>query len=463
MVRVCSLKGEHTVAMAKADPEREERRRQQKEMADSLRSSGALDEIFARIDAGEPLTGHEGLLKGMLKASLERGLNVELSDHVGYDRGDPDASMFANSRNGSFPKTVATEIGDVELAIPRDRQGTFSPMLIPTGVRRLDGLDAMIISLYAGGMTVRDIAHHLASTIGTELSHETISKIVDAVSDEVLAWQQRPLDALYPVVYLDAIIVKVRDGGHVRNKAAHIAVGVDFDGIKHVLGIWVQTTEGAKFWASVCAELANRGVKDVLIVCCDGLTGFPEAIAATWPHATVQTCVVHLIRASMRFVNYSDRKQVAAALRPIYQAANEDGALIELDAFAQTPLGRKYPSTVKAFRDAWERFVPFLAFPPALRRVIYTTNSIESLNYQLRKVTKNRGHFPNDAAVVKLLWLAICNIEDKRARDRAKERGLPATQRKASGRLVEGQVTTNWKQALEQLTLAYPDRLNPHL
>jgi putative transposase len=451
------------VAMAKADPEREERRRQQKEIADSLKSSGALDEIFARIDAGEPLTGHEGLLKGMLKASLERGLEVELSDHVGYDRGDPDASMFPNSRNGSFPKTVATEIGDIELAIPRDRQGTFSPMLVPTGVRRLDGLDAMIISLYAGGMTVRDIAHHLASTVGTELSHETISKIVDAVSDEVLAWQQRPLDALYPVVYLDAIIVKVRDGGHVRNKAAHIAVGVDFDGIKHVLGIWVQTSEGAKFWASVCAELANRGVKDVLIVCCDGLTGFPEAIAATWPQATVQTCVVHLIRASMRFVNYSDRKQVAAALRPIYQAANEDGALIELEAFAQTPLGRKYPSTVKAFRDAWERFVPFLAFPPALRRVIYTTNSIESLNYQLRKVTKNRGHFPNDAAVVKLLWLAICNIEDKRARDRAKERGLPAGQRRAPGRLVEGQITTNWKQALEQLVLAYPDRLDPYL
>jgi putative transposase len=449
--------------MAKADPEREERRRQQKEIADSLRSSGALDEIFARIDAGEPLTGHEGLLKGMLKASLERGLEVELSDHVGYDRGDPEAAMFPNSRNGSFPKTVATEIGDVELAIPRDRQGTFSPMLVPTGVRRLDGLDAMIISLYAGGMTIRDIGHHLASTVGTELSHETISKIVDAVSDEVLAWQQRPLDALYPVVYLDAIIVKVRDGGHVRNKAAHIAVGVDFDGIKHVLGIWVQTTEGAKFWASVCAELANRGVKDVLIVCCDGLTGFPEAIAATWPQATVQTCVVHLIRASMRFVNYSDRKAVAAALRPIYTAANDHGALIELEAFEQTALGRKYPSTVKAFRDAWERFVPFLAFPPALRRVIYTTNSIESLNYQLRKVTKNRGHFPNDAAVVKLLWLAICNIEDKRARDRAKERGLPATQRRASGRLVEGQITTSWKQALEQLVLAYPDRLNPYL
>ena len=451
------------MAMTKTDLEREERRREQKEIADSLKESGALDDIFARIDAGEPLTGHEGLLKGMLKASLERGLEVELSDHVGYDRGDPEASMFPNSRNGTFPKTVATEIGDVELAVPRDRQGTFTPMLVPKGARRLDGLDAMIISLYAGGMTVRDIGYHLTATVGTELSHETISKVIDAVADEVLAWQQRPLDALYPVVYLDAIIVKVRDGGHVRNKAAHIAVGVDFDGIKHVLGIWVQTTEGAKFWASVCAELANRGVRDVLIVCCDGLTGFPDAIAATWPQATVQTCVVHLIRASMRFVNYTDRKAVAAALRPIYTAVNDEGALIELEAFEQTPLGRKYPSTAKSFRDAWERFIPFLAFPPALRRVIYTTNSIESLNYQLRKVTKNRGHFPNDTAVVKLLWLAICNIEDKRARERAKERGHPSTQRKAAGRLVEGQITTNWKQALEQLVLAYPDRINPYL
>lgn len=450
------------MAMTKTDPERDERRRQQKEIADSLRSSGALDEIFARIDAGEPLTGHEGLLKGMLKATLERGLDVEMTDHVGYDRGDPDAALFSNSRNGTFPKTVATEIGDVELAVPRDRHGTFSPMLIPKGVRRLDGLDSMIISLYAGGMTVRDIGHHLAETLGTELSHETISKIVDAVSDEVLTWQSRPLDALYPVMYLDAIVVKVRDGGHVRNKAAHIAVGVDFDGIKHVLGIWVQATEGAKFWASVCAELANRGVKDVLIICCDGLTGFPEAIAATWPQATVQTCVVHLIRASMRFVNYKDRKAVAAGLKPIYQAANENAALAEFETFEKSELGRRYPSTVKAFRGAWERFVPFLAFPPALRRVIYTTNSIESLNYQLRKVSKNRGHFPNDAAVVKLLWLAICNIEDRRARDRAKERGTK-TPRRAAGRLVEGQTTTNWKQALEQLVIAYPDRINPHL
>ena len=451
------------MTVTKFDPDREERRQRQAEIAESLRESGALDEIFARIDAGEPLTGHAGLLQGMLKATLERGLGTELTEHVGYEPGDPDAAMFPNSRNGTYAKTVASEVGDIELAIPRDRNGTFTPMLVPKGVRRLDGLDSMIISLYAGGMTVRDIGHHLASTIGTELSHETISKIVDTVADEVLAWQQRPLEALYPVMYLDAVIVKVRDGGHVRNKAAHIAVGVDFDGVKHVLGIWVQTTEGAKFWASVCAELANRGVRDVLIVCCDGLTGFPEAVAATWPEATVQTCVVHLIRAAMRFVNYADRKAVAAALKPIYTAANVDAALGELETFEGSPLGKKYPSTAKAFRDAWERFIPFLGFPPALRRVIYTTNSIESLNYQLRKVTKNRGHFPNDAAVVKLLWLAICNIEDKRARERARERGLPPSQRKAPGRLVEGQITTNWKQALEQLALAYPDRINPHI
>lgn len=447
----------------KNDVERVERRLAQAAVADSLKASGALDELFARIDAGEQLAGHDGLLKAMLKATLERGLDVELTDHVGYDRGDPDAAMFANSRNGTYAKTVATEIGDVELAVPRDRQGTFSPMLVPKGVRRLDGLDAMIVSLYAGGMTVRDIAHHLQATIGTELSHETISKVVDAVAEEVLAWQQRPLEALYPVLYLDAIVVKIRDGGHVRNKAAHIAVGVDLDGVKHVLGIWVQASEGAKFWASVCAELANRGVKDVLIVCCDGLTGFPEAVAATWPEATVQTCVVHLIRAAMRFVNYKDRKQVAAAIKPIYTAANDHGALSELEAFEATPLGKRYPSIVKTFRAAWDRFIPFLGFPPALRRVIYTTNSIESLNYQLRKVTKNRGHFPNDTAAVKLLWLAICNIEDKRARDRAKERGLPPGQRRAGARLVEGQATTNWKQALEQLALAYPDRITPHL
>jgi putative transposase len=437
-----------------------------KEIAEQLKASGALDDLFAQIDAGDlqQLTGPGGFVQGLIKAALERGLQAELGDHLGYEKGDPEARLYPNSRNGTSGKTVASEVGDIDLDIPRDRSGTFVPQLVPKGSRRIGGLSDMIISLYAGGMTIRDIQHHLVSTIGTELSHETISKITDEVLDEVLAWQRRPLEALYPVIYLDALVVKVRDGAHVRNKAAHIAVGVDMDGIKHVLGIWVQQNEGAKFWAGVCAELANRGIRDVLIVCCDGLTGFPEAIEATWPEATVQTCVVHLIRAAMRFVGYQDRKKAAAALRPIYAAVDSDAALEALAEFSTSEMGRKYPTAVKTFEDAWERFTPFLAFPPELRRVIYTTNSIESLNFQLRKVTKNRGHFPNDDAVVKLLWLAICNIEDKRARDRRKEAGRSrGLKRNAEGRLVEGQVTTNWKQALAQLALAYPERINHHL
>jgi putative transposase len=352
----------------------------------------------------------------------------------------------------------------VDLAVPRDREGSFTPRLVPKGARRTGGLDDMIVSLYAGGMTVRDIAHHLESTLGTELSHETISKITDEVLEEVLEWQKRPLDPLYPILYLDAIIIKVRDGHQVQNRAAHIAVGVDMEGLKHVLGIWVEATEGAKFWAGVCAELANRGVQDVLIVCCDGLTGFPEAIAATWPAATVQTCVVHLIRASMRFIGYQDRKKVAAALRPVYTAPTADAALDALDDFEASELGRKYPATVRTWRNGWEKFIPFLAFPPPVRRIIYTTNAIESLNYQLRKVTKNRGHFPNDQAAVKLLWLAICNIEDKRAKERAKvDSKTRANRSKSFHKLIEGTTTQGWTDALGILVLNYPDRLGPYL
>jgi transposase-like protein len=456
--------------MSKSNMSRAEQRRADRADAPGARAaaelarSGALDGLFARIDAGEiELVGQGGFIPGLIKATLERGLQVELADHLGYEKGDPAASAFPNSRNGTTPKTVASTAGQIDLDVPRDRLGTFVPQLVPKGSRRLGGIDEMIISLYAGGMTVRDIEHFLLTTVGTELSHDTISKITDQVSDEVAAWQHRPLDALYPVIYLDAVVVKVRDGAHVRNRSAHIAVGVDIDGIKHVLGIWLQSSEGAKFWAGVCAELANRGISDVLIVCCDGLTGLPDAIEATWPLATVQTCTVHLIRASMRFVGYQDRKAVAAALKPIYTAPDEKAAAFELDAFADSTWGKKYPHTVATWRTAWTRFVPFLQFPPELRRVIYTTNSIESLNYQLRKVSKNRGHFPNDTAVMKLFWLAICTIEDKRARDRAAERGLASTERKASGRLVEGQVVTNWKRALAQLALVYPDRINPHL
>ena len=433
------------------------------EVVEELKATGALDELFAKIDYGDiELTGDGGLVPMLIKETLERGLQAEMTSHLGYGPGDREAKTTTNSRNGSYPKTLATEAGEIEVAVPRDRAGSFTPRLVPKGSRRLGGLDDMIISLYAGGMTIRDIQHHLVTTIGTELSHETISNITDAVLEAVVEWQQRPLDDFYPVIYLDAIRVKVRDSGHVRSKAAHIAVGVDMDGVKHVLGIWVQNTEGASFWAHVCAELANRGVRDVLIVCCDGLTGLPEAIEATWPDSLVQTCVVHLIRASNRFVAYGDRKAVSKALKDVYAAANEDAALAALDAFAGSPLGQKYPSAVAVWENAWERFTPFLSFPPMLRRVIYTTNTIESLNYQLRKVTKNRSQFPTDDSVVKLLWLAICNIEDKRAHEREKERGAPGP-RKAAGRLVQGQLTTNWKQALAQLQVAYPDRINPYL
>ena len=427
---------------------------------DDLVEAGLLDELMARVDAGEvQLTGEGGFLPAMIKAVLERGLQAELTDHLGYEKGDPAGRGSGNSRNGSTPKTVASEVGDIAVDTPRDRAGSFEPRLVPKGARRVGGLDEMIISLYAGGMTIRDIQAHLARTIGTELSHETISKITDAVLEEVTEWQTRPLDELYPIVYLDALVVKVRDGHQVRNKAAHIAVGVDLDGVKHVLGIWVQATEGAKFWAGVCAELANRGVKDVLIVCCDGLTGFPEAIEATWPQATVQTCVVHLIRASMRFVSYKDRKKVAAALRLVYTAPTVEAAEAALLEFLESELGARYPATVSTWLNAWERFIPFLEFPPALRKVIYTTNSIESLNYQLRKIIKNRGHFPNDTAVIKLLWLAIRDIEDKRARQRAKDAGKKSGERTAPGRLVEGATVQGWRACLGALTIAYPDRL----
>jgi putative transposase len=427
---------------------------------DQMVDAGLLDKLMEQVDSGEvQLTGEGGFLPAMIKAVLERGLQAELSGHLGYEKGDPAGRGSPNSRNGSTPKTVATEVGDVALDTPRDRAGSFEPRLVPKGARRVGGLDEMIISLYAGGMTIRDIQAHLARTIGTELSHETISKITDAVLEEVKAWQARPLEELYPIVYLDALVVKVRDGHQVRNKAAHIAIGVDLDGIKHVLGIWVQATEGAKFWGGVCAELANRGVRDVLIVCCDGLSGFPEAIEATWPRTTVQTCVVHLIRASMRFVSYKDRKKVAAALRLVYTAPTVDAAEAALLEFADSDLGQRYPATVSSWENAWERFIPFLEFPPELRRIIYTTNAIESLNYQLRKIIKNRGHFPNDDAVIKLLWLAIRDIEDKRARQRATEAGKKANERKAPGRLVEGATVHGWKAALGALTIAYPDRL----
>jgi len=422
--------------------------------------AGLLDNVLAQADEGElRLTGDGGFLPEMVKRVLEAGLRAEMTAHLGYEKHDRAGHGSGNSRNGSTPKRLGTEVGDIDLATPRDRNATFDPQLVGKGERRLDGLSDMIISLYAKGMTVGDIQHHLQSTIGSELSHETISNITEAVAAEVKAWQARPLEAGRFLVVV-ALVVKVRDNHQVRNKAAHIAVGVDTDGVKHVLGIWVQTSEGAKFWAGVLAELRNRGVADVLIVCCDGLTGFPDAIEATWPKAVVQTCVVHLIRASMRFISYSDRRAVSTALKPIYTAPTVDAAAAELDIFEGSNWGKRYPATVRVWRDAWERFIPFLEFAPELRRIIYTTNSIESLNYQLRKIIKNRGHFPNDEAVVKLLWLAIRDIEARRAAERAKETGLAKGQpRKAPPKLVEGAQVQGWNQALGALTIAFGDRL----
>lgn len=314
-------------------------------LAQELKDSGVLADLFARIDAGDvDLSGDGGLIPALVKTTLERGLTAEMDSHLGYSHSDREgkaANGRKNSRNGSYTKTVDSQVGPIEIQVPRDREGEFTPRLVPKGSRRLGGLDDMIISLYAGGMTVREIQWHLETTLGTELSAQTISNITDAVLDAVLEWQKRPLDEFYPVMYLDAIRIKVKDGGHVRNKAAYLAMGVDMEGVKHILGIWVQNTEGASFWASVCTNLANRGVKDVLIVCCDGLTGLPEAVEATWPDSMVQTCVVHLIRASMRFVSYKDRKAATKALKPVYEAVDADAALTALEEFERSELGKE--------------------------------------------------------------------------------------------------------------------------
>lgn len=372
-----------------------------------------VDRLLADAGDGE-LLGPDGLLSELTKAVMERALGAELTDHLGYERGDLAGYGSGNSRNGSYPKRILTDLGGVDLAIPRDRAGSFEPKLVPKGVTRLEGFNERVIALYARGMTVRDIRAFLLEMYGVEVSPDLISTITDAVVDELVEWQNRPLDRVYPIVYLDAIVCKVRHEGSVRNKAAHLAVGVDVDGRKHVLGIWIETAEGAKFWLKVITELRNRGVEDVLIVCCDGLKGLPEAIEAVWPQASVQTCVVHLLRASLRFCSYKDRKHVASALKAIYRATSAEAAEIEFDAFAQV-YGVRFPGVVSLWKASWERFTPFLAFPPEIRTVIYTTNAIESINYQLRKITRNRGHFPNDEALLKLLYLGVRNLNTKRA------------------------------------------------
>lgn len=404
-------------------------------------SPEALDELMAKVDAnGLELLGPDGVLAGITKAVIERALDEERTHHLGYERGDPAGRGSGNSRNGTFLKTVLTDIGAVDIDVPRDRNGTFDPALIPTGSTRLAGFNDRIISLYAGGMTTRDIRRHLGQIYGVEVSPDLISRVTDGIVDELNEWQNRPLDAVYPIVYIDALVVKVRDQGTVRNKAAYLAIGVDVEGRKHVLGVWMgDGDEGAKFWLNVLTEIRNRGVADVLVVCCDGLKGLPDAIEATWPRAVVQTCVIHLIRGATRYCSYKDRKAVAKALRPIYTAINEAAANEALDDL-ELEWGDRYPGIVRLWRDAWERFTPFLAFPAPLRKIVYTTNLIESTNFQLRKVSKNRGHFPSDAAALKLLRLV--------ARDITTTRGGTA-----------GTGTYAWKEALNILDIHFPNRL----
>jgi putative transposase len=430
-----------------------------------------LDALLERSkdeSGGLRLTGEGSMLGDLVKAVLERALEAELSAHLGYEKHDTAGNNSGNSRNGSIRKTVQTGIGPVHLAVPRDRTGTFEPVLVPKRAGRISGgLDDMIISLYAHGMTVRDILHHLNQVYGTQLSPEQVSAITDQVLEEVKAWQHRVLDPVWPAVFLDAIMVKVRDNHVVTSKPAYLAVGIDTDGDKHVLGIWLARTplaeatggESGRFWAAVTADLRNRGVRDILICCCDGLAGFEDAIHAAFPAATVQTCTLHLIRNSMRPVARKDHDGVAKELRKIYTAPNADAAFDALATFSASALGNKYPRAVKVWENAWDRFIPFFAFSPPVRKLLYTTNSIESLNYQLRKVTKNRGHFPGDDAVVKLLWLAIINIEDKRARERARLRKETGKRSDHPARLIEGQKTIGWREALNELDIAYPGRI----
>jgi transposase-like protein len=430
-----------------------------------------LDALLERSkdDAGGlRLTGEGSMLGELVKAVLERALGAELTAHLGYERRERAGHNSGNSRNGTISKNVQTGIGPVPVEVPRDRNGSFEPLLVPKRSGRISGgLDDMIISLYAHGMSVRDILHHLEQVYGTQLSAETVSRITDQVLEEVRAWQSRPLDPVWAVVFLDAIMVKVRDNHVVQNKPAYLAIGIDADGEKHVLGIWLAKTppdaatagEGARFWGSVMTDLRNRGVRDIVIACCDGLAGFEDAIGAAFPAAVVQRCVVHLVRNSLRPVARRDGAAVAKELRTIYTAPSEEAALDALAAFAASPLGQKYPQAARVWEDAWEGFTPFLAFTPGVRKLLYTTNSIESLNYQLRKVTKARGHFPGDDAVVKLLWLAIVNIEDKRARERAARRAATGKRHDQPARLIEGQRVMGWREALNELDTAYPGRI----
>ena len=394
-----------------------------------------IDNLLKDYKKPEDLIGENGLLKQLTKQLLERAMTAELTEHVGYERHDPGGHNSGNSRNGKSAKTLKGTFGTMPIEVPRDRNGSFEPQIIEKHQTRFTGFDDNIISLYARGLSTREIQQHLEEIYQVEVSPALISSVTDEVIEEVKVWQNRPLEEVYPILYLDALQFKVRDGAHVRNKAIYVAIGVKLNGLKEVLGLWVAQTEGAKFWLQVMTELKNRGVNDVFIACVDGLKGFPEAIETVFPKTEVQLCIVHLVRYSLNFVGWKQRKEVARDLKIIYNAATEAEAETRLAEFA-AKWDAKFPTIAKSWRSNWARVIPFFAHPPEIRRVIYTTNAVESLNMSLRKVTKARSSFPNDEAVLKLLYLALRNI--------AKKWTMPVR---------------DWKAALNRFAIVYENRL----
>ncbi len=396
----------------------------------------------ARAD-GVALTGDGGLLTDLMRHVLQRGLEVELSEHLGYERHAVEGRGSGNSRNGSYPKTITTEVGEVEVLMPRDRAGTFEPVTIPKHQRRLDGLTGNVISLYAKGMTTGDIQAHLAEIYDTEISRETISKITDAIVEDMVAWQNRPLDPIYAVLLIDAIVIKVR-GSQVANRPVYVAIGVNLDGERDVLGLWLGPSggEGAKQWATMLTELRNRGVADALIVCCDGLKGLPESIRTTWPDATVQTCVVHMVRNSLRYASKKHWQTIVKEMRQIYEAPTVEAAESAFAEFSEH-WADTYPAMIRSWENSWAEFVPFLEFPAELRKVVYTTNAIESLNARFRRAVRHRGHFPNEQAALKVLYLV-------------------ATQRRPNRQDLTGRIN-GWKTILNALTVHYGDRIADHI
>ena len=369
-----------------------------------------LDQLIALNGGTEGLTGPQGLLQRLTGALVSRALDGELEHHLGYGKGDKAPQGQDNRRNGKGTKTLRTPQGEVKVEVPRDRNGTFEPELVPKHQRQFDGFDDKIISMYARGMTVRDIRAHLEELYGVDVSPDLISRATESVVDELKAWQSRPLERVYLVVYLDALVIKVRDKGGVRNKSAYLVVGVRVDGHKDILGLWLADTEGAKFWLAILNELKNRGVEDILVLCADGLSGLAEAVEAAFPLTVFQTCIVHMVRASTRFVTWKDRKAVCTDLRGIYTAPTIEAAELALDEF-EDKWRNKYPMVATAWRKRWDEIIPFLRFPPDMRKAIYTTNAIEALNRQVRKIIKTRSAFPTDDAALKLLFLALRNAQ----------------------------------------------------